>query len=171
MPKTSDNSTATISGGREFIKYAFSFNQLIMKRLLLLMFGLVGMATLPARGQALVYRPNNPAFGGNTFNYQWMLSSAQAQDKSKDPAQKASSLAGSRSSTSSLDDFSSSLQRQLLSRITSNLLNKQFGETTLKEGTYQFGDFQVTITNATDGVLIRIVDGKGGETTVTVPYY
>ena len=136
------------------------------------MFGLAGMAALPAQGQALVYHPNNPAFGGNTFNYQWMLSSAQAQDKSKDPAQKANANGlGGRTTASSLDDFSSSLQRQLLSRITSNLLNKQFGETTLKEGTYQFGDFQVTITNATDGVLIRIVDGKGGETTVTVPYY
>ncbi len=143
-----------------------------MKKILLFLIGLVSLATLSARGQGLVYRPNNPAFGGNTFNYQWMLSSAQAQDKSKDPAQRTSANGlNGRSSTSSLDDFSSSLQRQLLSRITSNLLNKQFGETTLKEGTYQFGDFQVTITNAADGVLIRIVDGKGGETTVTVPYY
>ena len=142
-----------------------------MKKILLFsFFGMALIASLPVRGQALVYHPNNPAFGGNTFNYQWMLSSAQAQDKSKDPAQKAASSSASRS-TSSLDDFSASLQRQLLSRITSNLLNKQFGESTLKEGTYQFGDFQVTITNATDGVLIRIVDGTGGETTVTVPYY
>ncbi|MBO0937490.1 curli assembly protein CsgF [Fibrella sp. HMF5335] len=142
-----------------------------MKRILLFTFGLIGMAALSARGQALVYRPNNPAFGGNTFNYQWMLSSAQAQDKSKDPSQRTSTNGLGSRTTSSLDDFSSSLQRQLLSRITSNLLNKQFGETTLKEGTYQFGDFQVNITNAADGVLIRIVDGKGGETTVTVPYY
>ena len=131
----------------------------------------MSLLALSARGQALVYHPNNPAFGGNTFNYQWMLSSAQAQDKTKDPAQKTANGLSSRTTTSSLDDFSASLQRQLLSRITSNLLNKQFGETTLKEGTYQFGDFQVTITNAADGVLIRIVDGKGGETTVTVPYY
>ena len=139
------------------------------KRLLFLLF--IGLAAGSARAQSLVYRPNNPAFGGNTFNYQWMLSSAQAQDKSKDPAQRTAANATGRTSTSTLDDFSASLQRQLLSRITSNLLNKQFGESTLKEGTYQFGDFQVTITNATDGVLIRIVDGKGGETTVTVPYY
>ncbi|MBO0934665.1 curli production assembly/transport component CsgF [Fibrella aquatilis] len=143
-----------------------------MKKLLPVLVGLMSLLALSARGQALVYRPNNPAFGGNTFNYQWMLSSAQAQDKTKDPSQKtANGLNGGRTTASSLDDFSASLQRQLLSRITSNLLNKQFGETSLKEGTYQFGDFQVTITNATDGVLIRIVDGKGGETTVTVPYY
>ena len=32
-------------------------------------------------GQDLVYRPINPAFGGDTFNYQWLLSSAEAQNK------------------------------------------------------------------------------------------
>ena len=29
----------------------------------------------------LVYCPINPAFGGNPLNYQWLLSSAQAQNK------------------------------------------------------------------------------------------
>ena len=122
-----------------------------------------------AQAQTFIYRPINPAFGGNTFNYQWLLSSAQAQDRTKDPAQR--TTATTRQTTSTLDDFSASLQRQLLSRITRDLLDQQFSESTLKEGTYQFGDFQVTITNASDGVLIRIVDGKGGETTVTVPYF
>ena len=41
--------------------------------------------TAYSSAQAFVYHPNNPNFGGNTFNYSWMLSSAQAQDKTKDP--------------------------------------------------------------------------------------
>lgn len=131
---------------------------------------LVAGARPYGRTQSLVYRPANPAFGGNTFNYQWLQSSAQAQDRTKDPAQKVAMAAASRT-TSALDDFAASLQRQLLSRITNSLVSKQFTESALKEGTYQFGDFQVTISNAADGVLIRIVDGKGGETTVTVPFY
>lgn len=122
-----------------------------------------------SRGQALVYHPVNPAFGGNTFNYSWMLSSAQSQDKLKDPAARATTTFGT--SQSSLTNFSESLQRQLLNRITTDIINKQFGEGTLREGTFQFGDFQVDISNGTEGILIRIVDGKGGETTITVPYF
>ncbi|MFD2573945.1 curli production assembly/transport component CsgF [Spirosoma soli] len=121
-------------------------------------------------GQQLVYRPVNPSFGGNTFNYAWMLSSAQAQDKLKDPTVQRAQTS-TNSSQSTLNNFAESLQRQLLSRITSNLINQQFGEEEIKEGTYKFGDFQVDITNGTDGILIRITDGKGGETTVTVPYF
>ena len=34
--------------------------------------------------QDLVYKPKNPAFGGDTFNYQWLLSSAESQNKLKD---------------------------------------------------------------------------------------
>lgn len=143
-----------------------------MKQKLLFSLGLLLWiaATQTARGQALIYRPVNPAFGGNTFNYQWMLSSAQAQDRTKDPSI-ARTSARTTTTRSSLEDFSESLQRQLLSRITRDLIDNQFGEQELKEGVFQFGDFQVEIRNASDGVLIRIVDGKGGETTITVPYF
>lgn len=126
------------------------------------------LAGTSARSQGFVYRPNNPNFGGNTFNYSWMLSSAQAQDRTTDPAAK---KAVTPSTTSTLDAYSQSLQNQLLSRITSNLIGKQFGESTLKPGTYTFGDYQVDISNGTDGIVVRIVDGKGGETSITVPYY
>ena len=30
--------------------------------------------------QDLVYTPKNPAFGGEVFNYQWMLNSANVQN-------------------------------------------------------------------------------------------
>lgn len=135
----------------------------------LLVISLLLLGAYGSRGQALIYRPTNPAFGGNTFNYSWMLSSAQAQDKLKDPSVRVTSTTNSSAST--LSSFSESLQRQLLSRITNDVINKQFGESTLREGTFQFGEFQVEISNSNDGVLIRIVDGKGGETTITVPYF
>ena len=99
-----------------------------------------------------------------------MLSSAQAQDRNKDPTTTAASR-GVTTTNSALSNFAQSLQSQLLNRISSSLIGNQFGEGTLKPGTYTFGDFQVQITNGTDGVLLRIVDGKGGETTVTIPYF
>ncbi|TDB64053.1 curli production assembly/transport component CsgF [Arundinibacter roseus] len=142
-----------------------------MKQTLLLAFLLL-TGTYYTHAQALLYRPQNPAFGGQTFNYQWLQSSAQAQDKTKDPnALTSTGARSSFSSTSSLDNFSETLSRQLLSRISSQLLSSQFGEETLTPGTYQYGDLRVDITNAADGINIRIVDGQGGETTVTVPYF
>lgn len=140
-----------------------------MKQRILLLFCLTGTIGC-SLGQGFVYHPNNPNFGGNTFNYSWMLSQAQAQDRNVDPTTKRTSTT-SGSSTNTLNNFAQSLQTQLLSRITSNLLNKQFGETSLQPGTYKFGDFQVDISNGSDGVIIRIVDGKGGETSITVPYF
>lgn len=119
------------------------------------------------RGQGFVYHPINPNFGGNTFNYAWLLSSAQAQDRTVDPA----TAKKTTTTTSTLDAYAQSLQNQLLNRITSSLISKQFGEGSLKEGTYTFGDYQVEIKNGADGVVLRLVDGKGGETTITVPYY
>ncbi len=142
-----------------------------MNRLLYLLFSMC-VAGSGAQAQSFVYRPNNPNFGGNTFNYSWLLSQAQAQDRNVDPtSQQRTSTATSRTTTSSLDNFAQSLQNQLLNRITNSLINQQFGEGTLQAGTYRFGDFQVEISNGSDGVVVRVVDGKGGETTITVPYY
>jgi len=138
-----------------------------MKQFILAVLLLV-VASTYSSAQAFVYHPNNPNFGGNTFNYAWMLSQAQAQDRNVDPSVKKNS---STTATSTLDAYSQSLQNQLLSRITSNLVSSQFGEGTLQPGTYKFGDYQVEIRNGTDGVVVRIVDGKGGETSITVPYF
>ena len=46
--------------------------------LVILLFSVSGTA------QDLVYKPRNPAFGGDTFNYQWMIGSAESQNKFKD---------------------------------------------------------------------------------------
>ena len=139
-----------------------------MKKTLLAALLVFGVSAYSS-AQAFVYHPNNPNFGGNTFNYSWMLSQAQAQDRNVDPTAKKNATAAG--ATNTLNNFAQSLQNQLLSRITSNLLNKQFGETTLQPGTYKFGDFQVEITNGANGVIVRIVDGKGGETSITIPYF
>ena len=125
---------------------------------------------LTTQGQALVYHPVNPSFGGNTFNYSWMLSSAQAQDRMKDPTAAKTTITAA-NDPNSLTSFSQSLQNQLLSQLSRSLFTKQFGEQGLQEGTFQFGDLQVVIVNGSTGVNIQITDGKGGQTTVTVPYF
>ncbi|QHV95534.1 curli production assembly/transport component CsgF [Spirosoma endbachense] len=128
------------------------------------------LLSLAGQAQSFVYHPNNPSFGGNTFNYAWMLSSAQAQDKLKDPSTPKATTSSS-TQNSALTSFSQTLQNQLLSQLSRNLFTSQFGEQGLKEGTFQFGDLQVIVANGTDGINIQITDGKGGQTTITVPYF
>ena len=130
---------------------------------------LVALNTLTIKGQALVYRAQNPSFGGDTFNYSWMLSSAQAQNKIKDPM--ASRLSDAANNQDALADFTNNLNRQLLNSISQRLFKDQFGEDGIKEGTYTFGDFVVDVSPGSAGLIIRITDGKGGETSITVPYY
>ncbi len=121
--------------------------------------------------QELVYTPKNPAFGGNTFNYNWMLSSAQAQDTYKESTSSDDS-AYSYYGSDPVGDFAESLNRQLLSRLSRELVAKQFGEDALAEGTYVLGDFQIEIGNDDGGINISILDNTTGATTnVVVPYF
>ena len=53
-----------------------------MKKLLLM---LLLSFTAQMFSQQLVYKPKNPNFGGDTFNYQWLLSSAESQNTFEDP--------------------------------------------------------------------------------------
>ncbi|MEM9831852.1 MAG: curli production assembly/transport component CsgF [Bacteroidota bacterium] len=120
-----------------------------------------------AFAQDFVYQPVNPAFGGNYLNYSWLLNSAQVQNgfteedglldsPDQDPIQ----------------DFSEGLQRQLLSRLSSELINSQFGEEGLEEGEYQIGAYQIEVLPGVDGVEILILDtSTGGQTTVNIPYF
>ena len=119
--------------------------------------------SLDGKSQDLVYRPINPAFGGDTFNYQWLLSSAQAQNK----------FDGSSSglSRNPLDDFEANLNRQILSELSRKLIAQIFGEGEIEDGSFTFGTLQVTITSQLEGVNIAILNNSdGSQTNITVPY-
>ena len=119
--------------------------------------------------QQLVYQARNPNFGGNTFNYQWMIASAQAQDTTTDPNAQSRTQAGLQRDP--LREFSESLNRQILSRLSRELVLRQFGEGSLEEGSFLLGDFQIDITDGGAGLNITIVDTSTGATTVVeVPF-
>jgi len=130
---------------------------------IMLLFALIGNA------QKFVYTPKNPSFGGNTFNYQWLMSSAQAQDLTKDKNE-TDKFESYRSDP--VKDFKESLNRQILSRLSRQLVDDQFGEEALAEGTYELGDYTIEVGNNNEGVTVNIVDKTTGATTdVTVPYF
>ncbi|MFZ2906015.1 MAG: curli production assembly/transport component CsgF [Cyclobacteriaceae bacterium] len=116
-----------------------------------------------AQAQDLVYKPINPAFGGDTFNYQWLLSSAQAQNRFEDKS--------GGFSKNPLDDFEASLNRQILNELSRKLITQIFGEGEIEDGSFTFGTLQVTIASELEGVSITIVNNSdGSQTSITVPY-
>ncbi len=139
-----------------------------MKAILQILFVLCFVLTAKTYAQDLVYTPKNPAFGGNPYNYSWLMSSAQAQNDIEETTT---------SSTSSyksdpLKDFSESLNRQILSQLSRQIVSRQFGEDALSAGTYVLGDYQIEIGDQSSGLNITIVDNKSGSsTTVSVPYF
>ncbi len=120
-----------------------------------------------AGAQDFVYKPVNPAFGGETFNYQWLLNSAQTQNLIEDP-----NSVDPFQSNSTLDDFTESLNRQLLSQLSRELITNEFGDGGLTDGSYTIGNFQISVETTLDGVGITIYDNAIGEQTqIIIPFF
>ena len=112
--------------------------------------------------QQLVYEPKNPNFGGETFNYQWLLSSAESQNTFTDPN------ASVREETSDLEQFTDNLNSQLLNLVSRSLFTDQFGDGGLTPGTYTFGSLSIEIFPSSDGLVITILDTDTGEQTQVI---
>ncbi len=114
--------------------------------------------------QEMVYTPVNPAFGGNTFNYQWLLSAANAQNTFEEKSD------FSYGEETELERFKEGLNRQLLNKISSDLFREQFGDGDLQPGTYMFGSMVLEISPTSDGLLINILDTQtGDQTQIIIP--
>jgi curli production assembly/transport component CsgF len=122
------------------------------------------LAADASHAQQLTYQPLNPAFGGFSANYSWLLSSAQAQNDYTEDRTNAFNR-------DPLADFQSSLQRQILNQLSRELITNRFGDLDLTQpGTFNFGDLQVEIIPGIDGISVQIFNTLTGEsTTVTIP--
>lgn len=127
---------------------------------------LLALAGNRAQAQDFVYEPKNPSFGGgNSFNYQWLLSSATSQNTIEEPAR-----ATGADSNDPLSGFAENLNRQILSQLTNRFITSQFGSGPVREGSYTVGTYQIEVTPGANGVIIQITDtGTGNQTTVTIP--
>jgi curli production assembly/transport component CsgF len=126
---------------------------------------ILALFSITAFSQQLVYKPVNPAFGGDTFNYQWLMSSAQAQNDFEGGAGRGGLL-------NPLDDFESNLNRQILNQLSRELMEEIFGEGNLQDGSFSFGSLEVNIVSETEGINIDILNSQdGSRTNILVPYY
>lgn len=118
-----------------------------------------------ANTQDLVYRPKNPAFGGSPANFSWLINSANTQNLFTEDRP-------SRFERDPLADFESSLKRQVLSQLTRDVVLSQFGEGSVEESRFEFGEFTIDVTPGPDGVEIRIFNIlTGDETSITIPNF
>ena len=115
--------------------------------------------------QALVYKPLNPNFGGgDTFGYQMLLSSADAQNDFKEDQSSAFKQ------PTQLERFKENLNNQLLNKISNSLFEDQFGSGGISPGTYNFGTLSVDVFPSNLGLVVDILDIETGEQTqVIVP--
>jgi curli production assembly/transport component CsgF len=119
------------------------------------------LCSFTIKAQALVYKPVNPAFGGDTFNYQWLMSSAENQNKFKEKASVGETQ-------TELEQFKASLNSQLLSQVSSLLYKQQFGTDGLSEGSYTFGSYAIDVYPTSNGLSINILDTTTGEQTQVI---
>lgn len=128
--------------------------------------GIIFLCSGALKAQDLTFEFINPAFGGNTFNYQWLLSSADAQNTFEEPTD----LLDLESDP--LQEFADDLNRQILNQLSRQLISDQFGEGGLQEGNYLIGSYEISVTSGTNGITVSIVDlDTGGQTSITVPYF
>lgn len=117
--------------------------------------------SLSVFAQDLVYKPKNPAFGGDTFNYQWMIGSAESQNKFKDKTIVREEL-------TELQEFTKDLNAQLLSSVSRSLFTQQFGTEGISVGNYTFGSLAVEVYPSSGGLTVDILDTKTGERTQVI---
>jgi curli production assembly/transport component CsgF len=123
--------------------------------------------SLETVGQQFIYRPVNPAFGGNQLNYQWLLGSAQVQSDFKEESPSRDLY-----QRDPLDDFETNLSRLLLNQLSRQIMVEQFGEGHLQEGNYALGNYEIEVSSRIEGLVIYIFNSStGGETTITIPHY
>lgn len=116
----------------------------------------------------LFYVPTNPSFGGNPNNAAWLMNSAVSQNELSDMENK------DVFNRDPLQEFKENLNRQILNRFSSEIVQAAFGESQddLKEGTYQIGDFIVDVRPLNSNIRVVITDnGTGNQTVIEVPYY
>lgn len=117
------------------------------------------------QAQQFSYRPINPFFGGDTFNYQQLLSSANAQNGFTAPSNAVVQ-------PTDLERFGTQLNAAILSQVSRELTQQQvdaIGSIT-EPGSFSFGTLALDVFESPEGLVINILDTSNGEETqIVVP--
>lgn len=125
---------------------------------------ILAACALDVAATEIIYRPVNPAFGGDPANGPVLLNSANAQNKKTDPSASAAANAALGLQTP-LQQFNDTLQRAILSRIAASASNGVFNASgQLIPGVVDTASFRITIVDLGGGVLeITTLDKTNGQ--------
>lgn len=112
-----------------------------------------------AFGEELVYRPVNPNFGGNPLNASGLLANATVQRQHSPPDR----------SRSTLEEFSASIERSILSRVSREIADQILGEDAKESGRFEVGDTLIDFEQRGDLVVVEITESGKGSTTIEIP--
>ncbi len=150
-----------------------------MKCIILVLISLLTITPQFVESTEMDHRFINPDFGGSPLNGPVLLNAANAQNffKAPTPASTTSSGAGSSAksvSQGALNSFKTQLESMVLNKLALEITNQLFpsnGTTSsVQTGTYNFGDYVVTISNATGGLNVNVSDVVAGTSTnITIP--
>ncbi|MGB3470267.1 MAG: curli assembly protein CsgF [Erythrobacter sp.] len=114
--------------------------------------------------QDLVHTPISPTFGGNPFNSNHILGTANAQNDTRDPR--------SQQENTQADIFARQLQSRLLSALSSQVVDAIFGDNPQEQGIISFGGQTIEFFRSLDSVTLTIRnDETGEETRIVVPLF
>lgn len=118
-----------------------------------------------ATAQDFVYRPNNPSFGGDSFNSGHLLGLADRQNRHQDDGSSSFSSRGTSS-----EQFQRQIQSALLSRVSSQISDQILGEDAADSGRFTIGSTRIEFVRIDGIVRIELIDGAtGGSTTLEIP--
>ncbi|WP_298470175.1 curli assembly protein CsgF [uncultured Erythrobacter sp.] len=122
------------------------------------------VSAAPVAAQDLVHRPISPTFGGNPFNSNHILGTANAQNDTRDPR--------AESTGTEADIFARQLQSRLLSALSSQVVDAIFGDNPQEQGVISFGGQTIEFFRSLDEVTLIIRnDETGEETRIVVPLF
>ncbi len=111
----------------------------------------------------LIYTPVNPAFGGSAINGSWLIKNAEVQNDYDDPDDQPAA------DKSSIEIFTDSLERLVLSRLATNAVSQFFDENDgFAAGSYTIGDYEIDITDVDNLLTITTTDTTSGDSTQIV---
>lgn len=115
--------------------------------------------------QQFRYQAKNPFFGGDTFNYQQLLSSATIQNSFTAPVAAQAQL-------SELEQFGQEQRAAILSQISRTLTQQQANAIGIdgitEPGSFTFGTLALDVFESPEGLIINILDTSNGEETQIV---
>ncbi len=118
-----------------------------------------------AQATELVFQFTNPSFGGNPLMGSFLMNKANAQNDKKAPSRPVVER-------NPLDDFSENLERQVLNRLSRDIVDRVFGDEGIEEGSFQVGGFLIDVIEDLDQVTLNIIDvNTGNETSITLPFF